>query len=497
MSTFDLRSAARPDPDAILAAIADYTVADLPDSPVAFTTARYCLLDALACAFLALRVTECTKLLGPVAPGAEFRGGARVPGTPYELDPVTAAFNIGTMVRWLDFNDTWLAAEWGHPSDNLGAILAVADYRNRRGGSLGHRGASPMTVRDLLGAMIKAYEIQGVLSLENSFNRVGLDHVLLVRIASTAVAAYLLGGSREQIIDSVSNAWIDGGALRTYRHAPNTGPRKSWAAGDATSRAVRLALLTLAGEMGYPSALSTPGWGFSDVLFGGQPIRLARPLGTYVMENILFKISFPAEFHAQTAVEAALALHPAIRNRLGEIAEVMIETQEPGVRIIDKTGPLHNPADRDHCLQYMVAVALIFGRLTADDYEEAVASDPRIDALRAAMTVTENPRFTRDYYDPAKRYIGNAVQVRFRDGSVTDRVEVACPAGHRDRRPEALPVLMQKFDTGVGPWLEADAWSRLSAIAADQERFEETTVDELMNLLVRQRATASEASSSA
>ena len=500
MSNFDLRSAARPDPDAILASIADYTVADLPDSPVAFTTARYCLLDALACAFLALRVTECTKLLGPVAPGAELHGGARVPGTTYELDPVTAAFNIGTMVRWLDFNDTWLAAEWGHPSDNLGAILAVADYRNRRGGTRGHRGASPLTVRDLLGAMIKAYEIQGVLSLENSFNRVGLDHVLLVRIASTAVATHLLGGSREHIIDSVSNAWIDGGALRTYRHAPNTGPRKSWAAGDATSRAVRLALLTLAGEMGYPSALTAPRWGFSDVLFDGQPIRLARPLSTYVMENILFKISFPAEFHAQTAVEAALALHPVIRDRLGDISEVVIETQEPGVRIIDKTGPLHNPADRDHCLQYMVAVALIFGRLTADDYEGVVARDPRIDALRGAMTVTENPQFTRDYYDADKRYIGNAVQVRFRDGSVTDRVEVACPAGHRERREEALPVLMRKFESAVHPRLDKDAWTRLSAIAADQERFEQTTVDELMNLLVRQRVspvTSSEASSSA
>ena len=503
MSNFDLRAAARPAPDAILAAIADYTTAELPDSPVAFTTARYCLLDALACAFLALRVPECAKLLGPVVPEAELRDGARVPGTAYELDPVAAAFNIGTMVRWLDFNDTWLAAEWGHPSDNLGAILAVADYQNRRGGpheprrsreprgSRGHRGASPMTVRDLLGAMIKAYEIQGVLSLENSFNRVGLDHVLLVRIASTAVATHLLGGSREQIIDSVSNAWIDGGALRTYRHAPNTGPRKSWAAGDATSRAVRLALLTLAGEMGYPSALTAPKWGFSDVLFDGQPVRLVRPLGTYVMENILFKISYPAEFHAQTAVEAALALHPAIENRLDDVSEIMIETQEPAIRIIDKTGPLHNPADRDHCLQYMVAAALIFGRLTADDYEEAVASDPRIDALRAAMTVTENPRFTRDYYDPDKRYIGNAVQVRFRDGTVTDRIEVACPAGHRERRKEALPVLMRKFESGVRPRLEADAWSRLSAIAADQERFEETTVDELVNLLVRQRATAS------
>ncbi len=497
MSNVDLRNAARPDPDPVLAAIADYTVGELPDAPEAYTTARYCLLDALACAFMALRLPECTKLLGPVVPGAELRNGARVPGTAYELDPVTAAFNIGALVRWLDFNDTWLAAEWGHPSDNLGAILAVTDYRDRAGDSRGH---SPMPVRDLLTAMIKAYEIQGVLSLENSFNRVGLDHVLLVRIASTAVATHLLGGSREQVIDSVANAWIDGGALRTYRHAPNTGPRKSWAAGDATSRAVRLALLTLAGEMGYPSALSALKWGFSDVLFDGQPVRLARPLGTYVMENILFKISFPAEFHAQTAVEAALTLHPEIENRLDDISEVMIETQEPAIRIIDKTGPLHNPADRDHCLQYMVAVALIFGRLTADDYEEAVAGDPRIDALRARMKVSENTQFTRDYYDPAKRYIGNAVQVRFRDGSATDRIEVLCPAGHRERRDEALPVLMQKFETGVRPRLEADAWTRLSGIAADQERFEATAVDELMNLLVRQREMASapsEASNSA
>lgn len=364
----------------------------------------------------------------------------------------------------------------------------------------GAREAGVFTARDVLGAMIKAYEIQGVLSLENSFNRVGLDHVLLVRIASAAVATHLLGGSREQVIDSVANAWIDGGALRTYRHAPNTGPRKSWAAGDATSRAVRLALLTLAGEMGYPSALSAPKWGFSDVLFNGQPVRLARPLDTYVMENILFKISFPAEFHAQTAVEAAMALHPEIEGRLDDIAEVRIETQEPAIRIIDKTGPLHNPADRDHCLQYMVAVALIFGRLTADDYEEAIASDPRIDALRARMKVSENPQFTRDYYDPSKRYIGNAVQVRFGSGSATDRIEISCPAGHRERRDEALPVLMQKFETGVRPWLDADAWTRLSGIAADQERFEATTVDELMRLLVRQRPTAStssEASNSA
>ena len=491
----DIRSAARPDPDAVLLAIADYAMGELPDSPEAYTTARYCLLDAIACAFLALRSPECAKLLGPPVPDADLSGGARVPGTSYELDPVTAAFNIGTMVRWLDFNDTWLAAEWGHPSDNLGAILAVADYLNRGGDP---RGGTPMTVRDLLSAMIKAYEIQGVLSLENSFNRVGLDHVLLVRIASTAVATQLLGGTREQIVDSVSNAWIDGGALRTYRHAPNTGPRKSWAAGDATSRAVRLALLTLAGEMGYPSALSAPKWGFSDVLFDGQPIHLSRPFGTYVMENILFKISWPAEFHAQTAVEAALSLHPAVRERFDDISEVVIETQEPAVRIIDKTGPLHNPADRDHCLQYMVAVALVFGRLTVDDYEEAIARDQRIDALRDKMSVRENPQFTRDYYDPDRRYIGNALQVRFRDGSMTEKVEISCPAGHRERRESALPVLMQKFEDGVRPWLSADAWTRLSEIATDQERFERTTLDELMDLLVRQGEVASsEARSSA
>ena len=491
----DLRSAARPEPDAVLTAIANYTCGELPDSPAAYSTARQCLLDALACAFLALRSPACTKLLGPPVPGADLPGGARVPGTSYELDPVTAAFNIGTMVRWFDFNDTWLAAEWGHPSDNLGAILAVADYLNRAGD---RRGGSPMTVRDVLSAMIKAYEIQGVLSLQNSFNRVGLDHVLLVRIASTAVATQLLGGTREQIIDSVSNAWIDGGALRTYRHAPNTGPRKSWAAGDATSRAVRLALLTLSGEMGYPSALSAPKWGFSDVLFDGQPIHLPRPFGTYVMENILFKISWPAEFHAQTAVEAALSLHPAVRDRFNDISEVVIETQEPAVRIIDKTGPLHNPADRDHCLQYMVAVALVFGRLTVDDYEEAIARDPRIDALRDKTSVRENAQFTRDYYDPDRRYIGNALQVRFRDGSMTERVEISCPAGHRERRESALPVLMQKFEDGVRPWLAADAWTRLSEIATDQERFERTTVDELMDLLVRQgEAASSEARSSA
>ncbi|MGH8314817.1 MAG: bifunctional 2-methylcitrate dehydratase/aconitate hydratase, partial [Steroidobacterales bacterium] len=403
--------------------------------------AHYCLMDALACGFQALGFPACARLLGPIVPGASMAAGVRVPGTPYELEPVQAAFNIGTMIRWLDFNDTWLASEWGHPSDNLGAILALADYLSRAGYTL--------SVRDVLTAMIQAYEIQGVLALENSFNRVGLDHVLLVRVASTAVATRLLGGTREQIINAVSNAWIDGGALRTYRHAPNTGSRKSWAAGDATGRAVWLALMSLRGEMGYPSALSARIWGFQDTLFRGKPICLSRPLGSYVMENVLFKISYPAEFHAQTAVEAALSLHPSVASRLDQVERVVIETQEPGLRIIDKIGPLANPADRDHCIQYMTAIALLFGRLSARDYEDDVACDPRVDALRARMVVTEHKAFTADYYAADKRYIGNAVQVFFKDGTATRRVTVDYPVGHRKRRTEGLPALKSKFISSV------------------------------------------------
>src|SRR5690348_18229779 len=403
-------------------------------------------MDTLACGFLALKYPACRKLLGPVVPGAMMPGGARVPGTSFELDPVQAAFNIGAMVRWLDFNDTWLAAEWGHPSDNLGAILAVADYRARLAVMSGE---APPTVRDLLTAMIKAHEIQGVLALENSFNRVGRDHVLLVRVASTAVVTAMLGGSLEQVVNAVSNAWIDGGALRTYRHAPNTGSRKSWAAGDATSRAVRHALMALAGEMGYPSALSAKTWGFYDVLFKGQPFKFQRKYGSYVMENVLIKISFPAEFHAQTAVECAMQLHPQVKDKLDQIEKITIETQEAGVRIIDKTGPLANPADRDHCIQYMVAIPLIHGRLTAADYEDAIAADPRVDALREKMEVRENPQFTRDYFDPNKRWIGNAVQVRFKDGSTTERVAIDFPIGHRERRAEGIPVLVAKFEDAL------------------------------------------------
>ena len=481
MSAHDIRSARRADPDPLLVDIAEYVCNAEIGSDLAYDTARFCLMDTLACGFQALDYPACTKLLGPVVPGATLAGGARVPGTSFELDPVAAAFNIGALIRWLDFNDTWLAAEWGHPSDNLGGILATADYLSRRNRAGGGR---PLPMRDVLTAMIKAHEIQGVLALENSFNRVGLDHVLLVRIASTAVVTRMLGGSRSQVINAVSNAWIDGGALRTYRHAPNTGSRKSWAAGDATSRAVRLALIAMTGEMGYPSALSARTWGFSDVLFRGKPVMLPQKLDSYVMENVLFKISYPAEFHAQTAVEAAMRLHPAVRDRLEDIEAIVIETQEPAVRIIDKTGPLDNPADRDHCLQYMTVVPLVFGRLTARDYEDEVAADPRIDLLRARTEVRENERFTKDYYDPQKRYIGNAVQVFFSDGSSTERVEVEYPIGHRERRAEGIPVLNEKFVTSISGKLEPGRFRELESLCADRERLSDTAVDEFMGLLV-------------
>jgi 2-methylcitrate dehydratase len=482
MSSEDIRSAKRPEADSVLADIADYVIKTEISSPVAYETARYCLMDTLACGFQALDYPACTKLLGPVVPGATMPGGSRVPGTSWELDPVQGAFNIGALIRWLDFNDTWLAAEWGHPSDNLGGILAVADYLSRQAVS---DGRAPLTIRDVLTAMIKAHEIQGVIALENSFNRVGLDHVLLVRVATTAVVTGILGGTREQVINAVSNAWIDGGALRTYRHAPNTGSRKSWAAGDATSRGVRHALIAMTGEMGYPSALSASRWGFYDVLFGGKPFTFPQAYGSYVMENVLFKISFPAEFHAQTAVECAMELHDAVAGREDQIKEVVIETQEPGVRIIDKTGPLDNPADRDHCIQYMVAIPLLFGRLTAEDYEDSVAGDPRVDALRSKMKVKENPRFTRDYYDPEKRYIGNAVQVFFKDGSATARVEVEFPIGHRKRREEGIPILVRKFEDSLQGKLETNQFSRLKELCADQSALEATNVDDFVALLVR------------
>ena len=431
MSDVIVRSAKRADWDQALVDIANYVCNYEVESDLAFETAHYCLMDTLACGFQALDYPACTKLMGPVVPGATLSGGARVPGTSYELDPVLAAFNIGCMNRWLDFNDTWLAAEWGHPSDNLGGILAMADYLSRQARA---KGEEPLTMKDVLRAAIMAHEIQGCLALENSYNRVGLDHVLLVRVATTAVVTRMLGGDRDTVLNAVSNAWVDGCSLRTYRHAPNTGSRKSWAAGDATSRAVRLALIAMTGEMGYPSALSAPTWGYYDVLFKGNEFKFQRPYGSYVMENVLFKISYPAEFHSQTAVEAGMTLHAEVKDRIDEIEKVLIETQEAGVRIIDKTGPLDNPADRDHCIQYMVAVPLIFGRLTAADYEDDVANDLRIDNLRAKMEVRENEQYTKDYFNPELRYIGNSVQVFFKDGTSTDCVAVDFPIGHRERR---------------------------------------------------------------
>lgn len=469
----------RPAPDRLLIEIADYAAGSIDESvhDAAYRAARYCLLDSLGVAILALRFPECAKLLGPIVPGTTVPGGVSVPGTEFVLDPVKAAFDIGVTVRWLDFNDTFLAAEWGHPSDNFGGILAAAAFESgRRAG----RGDPPLTIRDVLEAAIQAYEIQGVLSLENAFNRVGIDHVLLVRIASSAVVTRLLGGSRDQILDAVSNAWLDNGPLRTYRQAPNTGSRKSWAAGDATSRAVGLALMTLAGEMGYPSALTAPTWGFQDVVLRGRPVERSQDFGTYVIENVLFKVSHATEFHAQTALEAAIRLHPQVASRLDEIAVVEIETQEPGARIIDKRGPLSNPADRDHCIQYITAVGLIHGTLTADHYEDEAARDPRIDALRDRTTVREDPAFTRDYFDPTKRSIANALRVRFTDGTSTDRIIVDYPVGHPRRRAEAEPLLVEKFRANLATRFGPADVDRIASLFLDHEALLATPVTEVL-----------------
>lgn len=471
----------RPDPDPELVAIADYVTGHEIDGDEAYDTARHCLMDTLGCGFLALRFPECAKHLGPIVPGTVVPNGARVPGTQFELDPVKAAWDIGCAIRWLDFNDTWLAAEWGHPSDNLGGILAVADWVSRRAVAEGRRS---LVMRDVLTAMIKAHEIQGCLALENSFNRVGLDHVLLVRVASTAVVTRLLGGSHSQVVDALSHAFIDGSALRTYRHAPNAGPRKSWAAGDATSRAVRLALLVLKGEIGYPGALTAPTWGFYDVAFRGGKFDFQRDYGSYVMENVLFKISFPAEFHAQTAVEAAVKLHPQVTARLDEIERIVLTTHESAIRIISKTGRLDNPADRDHCLQYMVAVGLLKGDLVADDYEDAAAADPRIDRLREVMVVEEDARYSREYHEPDKRSIANAVQVFFRDGSSTDQVAVEYPIGHRRRRDEGMPLLVAKFENNLATRFPRSRAEAIRNLCLDADALLATPVNDFLDLLV-------------
>ena len=482
MSKAAVLDASRPDFDKVIQDITDYVLEyDVTQSDEAMETARYCWMDTIGCGLYALNYPACTKMLGPVVPGAGMPDGARVPGTSYQLDPVRAAWNIGAMVRWLDYNDTWLAAEWGHPSDNLGAIQALADFQSRQRLA---RGAASLRMGEVLKAMIKAHEVQGVIALENSFNRVGLDHVMLVRIASTAVSAAMLGCDREETLNAVSHAWLDGSSLRTYRHAPNTGSRKSWAAGDASARGLFLALMAQRGEMGYPSAITAKGWGFKDVLFKGQDLSFSQGYGTYVMENILFKISFPAEFHAQTAVEVALKLHDQVKDRLDDIDKIVIQTQESGDRIINKQGPLDNPADRDHCLQYMVAVPLIFGRLTAEDYEDEVAHDPRIDALREKMECVEEERFTREYLEPEKRAIGNGIQIFFNDGTSTDNVVIDYPVGHRRRRAEGIPLLKEKFERYLRGHISQKNSDRVLEICADQTRFERTTVDEMMSLLV-------------
>ncbi|MGG4122343.1 bifunctional 2-methylcitrate dehydratase/aconitate hydratase [Bacillus licheniformis] len=467
--------------DQLLEEIADYTVNAKISSEEAIETARYVLMDTLGCGILALKYPECAKHLGPIAPGTVVPNGTRVPGTQFELDPVHGAFNIGCMIRWLDYNDTWLAAEWGHPSDNLGAILACADYVSRQ---LLAAGKEPLTINDVLTAIVKAHEIQGVLALDNSLNRNGLDHVLFVKVASTAVACSLLGGTKQDVINAVSQAWVDNSSLRTYRHAPNTGSRKSWAAGDATSRGVRLAMMTLKGEMGYKTALSAPMWGFQDVLFGGKELTLARPLDSYVIENVLFKISYPAEFHAQTAAEAAIRLHPEVKDRLDDIGQIVITTHESAIRIIDKTGELHNPADRDHCLQYITAIGLIYGDITADHYEDETAQNPEIDRLREKMTTVENKQYSVDYLDPEKRSIANAVQVFYKDGTHSEKIAVEYPIGHRRRRNEGIPLLKDKFINNLKTRFPAGQAERINALLNDPHRLSSTPVPDFMELFV-------------
>ena len=474
----------RPKPEAVLTKIADYATKYSIKSADAFETARYCLIDTLGCGFEALEYPACTKLMGPIVPGTVVPNGAKVPGTQFQLDPVQAAFNIGAMIRWLDFNDTWLAAEWGHPSDNLGGILATADWLSRTAIA---NGKKPLLMKDVLAGMIKAHEIQGVLALENSFNRVGLDHVVLVKVASTAVVANMIGCTYDEVVNAVSQAWVDGQSLRTYRHAPNTGSRKSWAAGDATSRAVRLALISKTGEMGYPSVLSAKGWGFYDVLFKGQPFKFQRPFGSYVMENVLFKISFPAEFHSQTAVECAMQIHDAL-NKAGkkpeDIKKITIRTHEACIRIIDKKGPLNNPADRDHCIQYMVAVPILFGRLTAGDYEDSVAKDPRIDVLRDKIDCVEDKRYTKDYHDPQKRSIANALTVEFKDGTKMKEIVCEYPIGHKRRRKQGMPVLVEKFRTNLARRFPAKQQKAILDLCLDAKKLQNTPVNEFVDLFV-------------
>ena len=473
----------RQDFDEPIKKIVDFVYNKEIESSEAYVTARYCLMDTIGCGLLALNFKDCVNLLGPHVEGTSVPNGVRVPGTNYVLDPVKGAWDIGAIIRWLDFNDTWLAAEWGHPSDNLGGILSAADYVSQKSIS---QGKQSLKIKDVLTAMIKAHEIQGVLALENSFNRVGLDHVLLVKIASTAVISFLMGLSKDQALNAVSQSFVDGQSLRTYRHAPNAGPRKSWAAGDATSRALNLVLITQKGQIGYPSAITAPTWGFQDVLFKGNSLSLPQEFNSYVMENILFKISFPAEFHAQTAVEAAVKLHPEIIDRIGEIEKINIITHESAIRIISKEGELNNPADRDHCIQYMTAIGLLKGNLIAEDYEDEVAQDPRIDALRNKMQVEENTDYSKDYLNPEKRSIANELQIFFSDGSSTEKIEVEYPIGHRRRREEGIPVLINKFEENLKTQFSSSRANKILDICNDQLELENTSVTDFMELLIKE-----------
>ena len=479
--TGNVDSNVRPDPDKVLVKIADYALNTSIESKEALTSARYCLMDTLGCGLLALTFDDCKNLLGPYVENTQVPGGVRVPGTKHVLDPVKGAWDIGAMVRWLDFNDTWLAAEWGHPSDNLGGILAAADYISQKNVQLGKKA---LTIYDVLVSMIKAHEIQGILALENSFNRVGLDHVILVKIASTAVISSLFGLSKEQTINALSQAFVDGQSLRTYRHAPNAGPRKSWAAGDATSRALQLVLLTLKGQIGYPSAITAPTWGFQDVLFKGKDLSLPQEFGSYVMENVLFKVSFPAEFHAQTAVEAAVTLHSEVKSRVSNIQKIVISTHESAIRIISKEGQLNNPADRDHCIQYMTAVGLLKGNLVAEDYEDDVASDPRIDLLRSKMVIEEDKRYSQEYLEADKRSIANAVQIFFEDGTSTEKIEVEYPLGHRRRREEGIPLLIEKFKSNLRTQFSQSRSEVILNLCLDESKLEATTVSDFMELMI-------------
>jgi 2-methylcitrate dehydratase len=473
----------RPDYDSVITEIADYVTNFQIESDLALDTARNCLIDTIGCGLLALTFPACTKMLGPLVEGTSVPFGVRVPGTNFKLDPIKGAFDIGCIIRWLDYNDTWLAAEWGHPSDNLGAILAVTDFISQQNIA---EGKDPLTMKTVLESMIMTHEIQGILALKNSFNKVGLDHVVLVKVASTALVTKLMGGTKQQIMDAVTHAWVDGQSLRTYRHAPNAGSRKSWAAGDATSRAVRLAMITLSGEMGYPGVLSAPVWGFEDVSFKGQKLSLPQPFATYVMENVLFKISFPAEFHAQTAVEAAVTLHPEVKDRLEDITSIEITTHDSAIRIISKVGNLNNPADRDHCLQYMVAIGLLKGNLIAEDYEDDVAADPRVDALREKMVISEDERYSTEYHEADKRSIANKIQIHFNDGSSTEAIEVEYPIGHKRRREEGIPVLEQKFMSNLKITFDANKCDEIYALCTDQEALENTSVTDFQELFTLQ-----------